>query len=40
MVFLPKEKTVIEAHVFTPAAVAAAAASNRTTLNVVDNVEK
>ena len=40
MVFLPKERIVIEADVFTPAAAAAAAASNRPTLNFVDNVEK
>ena len=40
MVFLPKEKIVIEADVFTPAAAAAAAAINRSTLNFVDNLEK
>jgi glyoxylase-like metal-dependent hydrolase (beta-lactamase superfamily II) len=37
MVFLPKEKMVIEADVFTPPA---AAAVNRSTVNFVDNLER
>ena len=38
MVFLPKEKIVIEADVFTPAS--SPAAIDRSTLNFVDNLEK